>query len=137
MFIIYVHYKCYVCTVHEHNYVLLFVKGFIVVHPAGQDVELLCTVTPSVSESVAWIIDHGVLYTVQQLRNGILTGYSSTGNNLIIMNDDRNDIKYSCVTVPSTVSQPTLVDIIDESNPTILYVAGEYQYEDQTSYNTQ
>ena len=96
--------------------------------------ELLCIVAPSGSESVAWIIHHGVLYTVQQLHNGILTGYSSTGNNLIIenitMNDDRNDTKYSCVTVSSTVSQPTVVDIIDESDPTILYVVGEYQYED-------
>ena len=44
------------------------------------------------------------------------------------MNDDRNDTEYSCVTVPSTVSQPTVADIIDESDPTILYVAGEYQY---------
>ena len=44
------------------------------------------------------------------------------------MNDDRNDTEYSCVTVSSTVSQPTAADIIDESDPTILYVAGEYQY---------
>ena len=67
---------------------------------------------------------------VQQLHNGKLTGYSTNGNNLIIenimMNDDRNDTEYSCVTVPSTVSQPTFADIIDESDPTILYVAGEY-----------
>ena len=45
-----------------------------------------------------------------------------------MMNDDRNDTEYSCVTVSSTVSQPTFVDIIDESDSTILYVAGEYQY---------
>ena len=43
------------------------------------------------------------------------------------MNDDRNDTEYSCVTISSTVSQPTVADIIDESDPTILYVAGEYQ----------
>ena len=44
------------------------------------------------------------------------------------MNDDRNDTEYSCGTVSSTVSQPTVADIIDVSDPTILYVAGEYQY---------
>ena len=44
------------------------------------------------------------------------------------MNDDRNDTEYSCVTVSSTVSQPSVADIIDESDPTRLYVAGEYQY---------
>ena len=44
------------------------------------------------------------------------------------MTDDRNVTEYSCVTVPSTVSQPTVADIIDESDTTILYVAGEYQY---------
>ena len=42
------------------------------------------------------------------------------------MNDDRNDTEYNCVTVPA--SQPTFTHIIDVSNPTILYVAGEYQY---------
>ena len=45
-----------------------------------------------------------------------------------MMNDDRNGTKYSCVTVPSTVSNPTVADTWDESDPTILYVAGEYQY---------
>ena len=45
-----------------------------------------------------------------------------------MMNDDRNDTQYSCGTVRSTVSNPTVADIIDESDPTILYVAGEYQY---------
>ena len=102
----------------------------VTVHP-GQDVELLCTVTPFASQTAAWIINHGV-YTVQQLHNGVLTGYSSNGNNLIIenimMNDDRNNTPYSCGTVLSTVSNPTIADIMDESDSTILYVAGEYQY---------
>ena len=44
------------------------------------------------------------------------------------MNDDRNDTEYSCVTASSTVSQPSIADIIDESDLIILYVAGEYQY---------
>ena len=43
-----------------------------------------------------------------------------------MINDDRNDTEYSCVTVPSTVSQPTVARIIDESDPTILYVTGEF-----------
>ena len=90
----------------------------------------MCNVTPSDGQTAAWVIDN-VLYTVQQLHNDILTGYSSNGNNLIIenimMNDDRNDTEYSCGTILSTVSQPTVQDIVDESDPTILYAAGEYQ----------
>ena len=45
-----------------------------------------------------------------------------------MMNDDRNDTEYSCGIVPSTESNPKIRDIIDESDPTILYIAGEYQY---------
>ena len=45
-----------------------------------------------------------------------------------MINDDRNGSYYSCVTVSSTVSQPTLANIIDESDPFFLYVAGEYQH---------
>ena len=104
--------------------------GIVIAHP-GQNVELLCTLDPSGSEIAAWIINH-VVYTVQRLHNGLLTGYSLTGNNVvvenIIMNDDRNDTEYICVTVLSTISNPTTSDIEDESDPTILYVAGEYQY---------
>ena len=70
------------------------------------------------------------IYNTAIIHNGILTGYSSNGNNLIIenimMNDDRNNTEYSCVTVASTVSNPTIADIIGESDSTILYVAGEY-----------
>ena len=44
------------------------------------------------------------------------------------MKDIRNDTEYFCGTVPSTVSNPTIPDIVDESDSTILYVAGEYQY---------
>ena len=43
-----------------------------------------------------------------------------------MMNDDRNDTEYKCVTVSSTVSNATFKDIEVESYPTILYVAGEY-----------
>ena len=45
-----------------------------------------------------------------------------------MINDDRNNTEYSCGTLPSSVSNPTFTDIVDESDPTILYVAGEYQY---------
>ena len=45
-----------------------------------------------------------------------------------MMNDDRNDTEYSCVTVPNTLRNPTITDIRDESDPTTLYVAGKYQY---------
>ena len=103
-------------------------QGSVIAHP-GQDVELLCTVTPSRSQTAAWIINH-VVYTVQQLRHGILTGYNSNGNNLIIenimMNDVRNNTEYSCGTVPTTLSNPTVADIVVESDRTVLYVAGEY-----------
>ena len=103
--------------------------GIVIAHP-GQDVELLCTVTPSDGQTAAWIIDNRALHTVQQLHNGILAGYSSNGNNLIIenimMNDDRNDTEYVCVILSSALSQPTIGDIVDESDVTILYVAGEY-----------
>ena len=91
----------------------------------------MCNVTPSDSQTVAWVIDH-VLYTVQQLHNGILTGYSSNGNNLIIenimMNDDKNNTEYECVTVSRMLSQPNVANIVDKSDPTILYVAGKYKY---------
>ena len=45
-----------------------------------------------------------------------------------MMNDYRNDTWHSCGTVPGTISNPLTSDICDESDPTILYVAGEYQY---------
>ena len=90
----------------------------------------MCTATPYEGQTAAWLIDNGEIHTVQQLHNGILTGYSSNGNNLIIeniiVNDDRNDTEYICVTVLGAVSNPTLNDIFDESDPTILYIVGEY-----------
>ena len=105
-------------------------SSIVIAHP-GQHVELLCTVTPSGSQTAVWIINH-VVYTLQQLHNGIVTGYSSNASNLIIknitMNDVRNHTQYSCGIVLSTVSNPTVADIVHESDPTILYVAGEYQY---------
>ena len=42
-----------------------------------------------------------------------------------MMNDDRNNTEYNCGIVPSAISNPTIADIVDESNTTILYIAGE------------
>ena len=100
----------------------------VIAHP-GQNIQLLCDIKPSEGETAAWLIDT-VVYTVQRLHNGILNGYNSSGNDLVIesimMNDDRNDTEYICVTVLSTLSNPTFADIVDQSDPTILYVAGKY-----------
>ena len=74
-------------------------------------------------QSVSWLINDMGPYKVTTLLNGILTGYSSNGNNLIvqnvIMNDDRNGSNYSCV-INITIA------ILQQSYPTTLYVAGEY-----------
>ena len=117
-----VQFVCFTVTAQEG-------PGIVIAHP-GQDVELLCNVTSSGSQEAAWIINHVGPYTVQQLHNGILTGYRSNGNNLIIenivMNDIRNSTEYRCVTVPNSMNNPT-------QGLTILYVAGEYQY---TLYNS-
>ena len=79
------------------------------------------------NEAVAWTINHGIPYTLSGLRNGIVTGYSSNGNNLIVenimMNDDRNNTWYFCVIITQGTST-----ILRESDLTILYIAGEYQY---------
>ena len=83
--------------------------------------------TSSNNEQVAWTINHGTPYTVMGLRNGIVTGHSSNGNNLIVenimMNDDRNNTEYRCVIITAGTTT-----IQRQSNPTILRVAGEYQY---------
>ena len=60
-----------------------------------------------------------------------LVVYTTTlgSNNLIveniIMNDDRNGSNYRSVIVPAQ-GTPSLGNIIEESDSTILYVAGEY-----------
>ena len=64
---------------------------------------------------------------MNSLVNGIASGYSATlyGNNLIVkdivMNDARNESCYYCVRARGTL-------ILNESNPTFLYVAGKYAY---------
>ena len=79
----------------------------------------------------AWLVNNMGPYRRNALRSGILTGHTATlgSNNLIVenimMNDDRNGSDYRCVIVPAQ-GMITTADIIDESDPTILYVAGEY-----------
>ena len=107
--------------------------GMVIAHP-GQDVELLCTVTESSgSLTTGWLVNNMGPYRINSLRNGILTGHTaiSDSSNLIVenimMNDDRNGSEYICVVIPAQ-GMVTFADIIDESDPTTLYVAGEYQY---------
>ena len=93
--------------------------AIVIAHP-GQDVELICAVTPSGGQSVSWYVNHDGPYGVNALLNGLLPGYSSNEDNLIVenimMSDSRNGSDYSCV----------IVNTMTESNPTALYVAGEF-----------
>ena len=79
------------------------------------------------NEAVAWLINYGGPYGVNAIRNGRWPGYSANGNNLIVesitMNDIRNRSEHSCVKITQFTTT-----ILRESDPTILYVAGEYQY---------
>ena len=83
------------------------------------------------SQTAAWLINKMGPYRVNAVRGGILAGYTGTlgSHNLIVesimMNDDRNGSGYWCVTVPS-IGPLAFANIIEESDPTILYVAGEY-----------
>ena len=85
----------------------------VIAYP-GQDVELICDVT----NGTAWFINGLGPYPVSQLFNGTLTGYNSSGNNLIIkdivMNDLRDNYEYQCTTYSVNG------DLV------FLHVAGEY-----------
>ena len=101
----------------------------VIAHP-GQDIELMCTVTPSGSGSVAWIINGNGPYGVNSIQNGIASGYTANlgSNNLIVqnitMNDDRNVTEYQCV-IAIEDEDTMFLQPIEMSNVTILYVAGE------------
>ena len=103
--------------------------GIVIAHP-GQDVELLCDVTPSGNGSVAWIMDRMGPYGLNSIQNGIAPGYTTTlgSNNLIVqnimMNDDRNDTEYQCV-IGTQDEDTMLLQPTEMGNITILYVAGE------------
>jgi len=74
-----------------------------------------------------WRIDHK-LYGINALFGGQANGYSANkdNNNLIVenimMNDGRNGTEYRCVLFTNTGTK------LNESDPIILYVVGEYQY---------
>ena len=96
----------------------------------------MCAVTEdpeNLTVTTAWLVNNMGLYRRSALRNGILAGYTTNlgSNNLIVenvtMNDVRNDSDYRCVIMPAQ-GMITIADTIDESDLTILYVAGEYQY---------
>ena len=110
----------------------------VIVHPDGQDVTLPFGLRQAVSgrnETSAWLIGNVQdPYGVNALVNGILTGYSADlhNDNLIIknirMDDDRNDTEYqSVIGTPGTV--PNTLDVVENGNITILYVAGKYPHE--------
>jgi len=104
--------------------------GRHIVHP-GQDVELLCTFNDLVLSNNTleerWEINH-LLYGINALINGQVPGYSANVNNAniivenIMMNDGRNGTEYRCVLFNNMGTK------LNESDPIILYVAGEYQY---------
>ena len=105
-------------------YVLLYTvanaqrgPGTVIVHPTGQDVELLCNVTGG---TATWKIN-GTTFTIAQLFNGALTGHNISGRNIIVenimMNDGRNGTVHICV-----VPQIPPPDI--ESDPIFLYIVG-------------
>ena len=104
--------------------------GIVIAHP-GQYVELLCAVTEDLENlTKGWLIGQKGPYGVNAIRNDVYPGYNVTSlliSNLIVknitMNDTRNGTEYSCVIVPGNSTK--FKDIIDESDPTFLYVAGE------------
>ena len=80
-------------------------------------------------KGVAWLINNNTgPYEVSALYNGILKGYSANieTNNLIVenitVNDVRNNTEYRCGLRVQNI--PSIL----ESDPTILYIAGEYHY---------
>ena len=103
--------------------------GVVIVQPAGQDVELLCTVTElNDTERAVWLVNHTGPYGHNALLNGQLPGHTSNNNNnnLIVknitMNDARNNTEYQCAITHGTMPTER------RSGLTILYVSGEFQY---------
>ena len=87
----------------------------------------MCNVSADYSnQTTAWLLNHVGPYRPMQLRNGIVTGYSSNGSSLIIknimINDDRDGQEYHCV----IVWRDGKLEILDWSNTIYLFVMGEY-----------
>ena len=115
-------------SVH-YCYFIVAAPSIVITHP-GQDVELLCDVTPSGNGSVAWIINGIPPHQLSAIRNGIVHGYTNDldSNNLtitsIMMDDGRNDTEYQCViAIPGAT--PNTLQPVERGNVTILHVAGE------------
>ena len=101
----------------------------VIIHPAGQDVELPCSVAmPGTNQpGITWEIAFNH-YGVSSLNSGRLPGYSADLHNSslivknIVMNDNRNNSEYRCDIRMSG-------EIVNDGNTTlVLYVAGEYLY---------
>ena len=107
--------------------------GIVIAHP-GQDVELLCNVTEDLTTlTEGWLINNMGPYGINALYHGRLIGHNGSldGGNLIVehimMNDSRSGSEYICVIVPADLDDIiTIADIIYRSEPTFLYVSGEY-----------
>ena len=91
----------------------------IIVHP-GQDVELICDVNGTVSDTLWRINGSSSLLSPSGLSNGAVAGHNASGRNIvvedIIMNDIRNGSQYECVVLSIPITSGTV---------TTLYVAGE------------
>ena len=118
-------------SVHYRYFIVVAQQDFstVTAHP-GQDIELLCDVTPSGNGSVAWVIGMMGPRGLSSIRNGIVPGYT---NNLsttsliiksIMINDDRNGTEYRCVIAISNADTMT-EQPVERGSKTILYVAGE------------
>ena len=103
----------------------------VIVHPAGQNVELMYTLRQPVranNESAGWIIDLSIPRGISFLVNGGVRGYSAglLNNSLIIenitMNDSRNDSEYQCVISRADGFNE---QVVESGDIIILYVAGE------------
>ena len=98
--------------------------GIVIAHP-GEDVELLCNISSNVPNgaSIAWTVNGSTPYTLNNLY--AIPGYSARGDNIIVenttLNDYRNKSDYICVIINGTT-----YSILNDSDPTILYVAGEF-----------
>ena len=79
------------------------------------------------AETTAWLINQ-IIYTVNDLRSGMLAGYTAFLNSSLLVqnitaNDVRNGTEYSCAIVPRSGD----LDILRQSDPTILFVTGKYE----------
>ena len=116
---------CYYAVAAQESHII------VTAHP-GQIVELSCSLanTTGNRQTIAWRVDNMGPYTINSLRSGILTGYSShiLGTSIIIqnimMNDSRNGTEYQCVTI--IINSNVLLQEGDTVYQ--LYVAGEFQH---------